>query len=101
MLSQDLIPLHQLKELVKLRYLKKLLSNKHLQEVALVLNASSISYEEIESTGKKSNVYYFQGRHRPFPQIRTPKPPYLESNYSKILRQTRNTICSRIRFTLP
>ena len=48
-----------------LRYLKKLLSNKHLQEAALVFTASSKSHEEIKSAGKKSNVYYFQGRHRP------------------------------------
>ena len=33
---------------------KKLLSNKQLQEVALVFSAGSKSHEEIESTGKKA-----------------------------------------------
>ena len=39
---------------------KKLLSNKHLQEAALVFATSSKSHEEIESA-EKSNVSHFQG----------------------------------------
>ena len=47
-------------EVGKATVFKNLLSNKHL---SLVFSASGKSHEEIESAGKKSNVYYFQGRH--------------------------------------
>ena len=40
-----------------LRYLKKLLSNKHLQEAALVFTASSKSHEEIESVENMSIIF--------------------------------------------
>ena len=41
---------------------KKLLSNKHLEEPALVFTASSKTHEEMECDGmKKGIVYYFQG----------------------------------------
>ena len=72
-----------------------------MQEAALVFIASSKSHEEIESSGKKINVYYFQGRHRPFLQFPTPQTTYLESNYGKILRQTGNTTSKRISFKVP
>ena len=84
-----------------LRYLKTFLSNKHLQEAALVFTASSKSFVEIELAGEKSNIYYFQGRHRPFPKFPTPQTTYLESNYSKILRQIGNTTSNRISFKVP
>ena len=48
MLSKDVTPLTQLTERANLWYLKNLLSNKHLQEAALVFTASSKSHEEIE-----------------------------------------------------
>ena len=58
MLSQDMIPLPQLTASAKLRYLKKLLLNKHLQETALVFASSSQSHEEIESAGKQiENIF--------------------------------------------
>ena len=98
MLSQDVTPLPQLTEQVNLRHLKKLLSNQYLQETALVFTTSSKLHEEIESAGEKNNVYYFQGRQRPFPQHPTPQTTYFESNCSKILRQTRNTTSNRISF---
>ena len=41
MFSQDVIPLRQLTEYANLRYLKKILSNKNLQESALAFTASS------------------------------------------------------------
>ena len=72
-----------------------------MQEAALAFTASSKSHEEIESAGKKSNVYYFQGRHRPFPQFPTPQTTYLESNYSKILRQTGSITSNRNSFKVP
>ena len=53
MLSQNVTPLTQLKEQANLQYFKKLLSNKYLQETALVFTASSKSHEEIESDGEK------------------------------------------------
>ena len=59
MLSQDVIPLPQLTTSAKLRYLKKLLLNKHLQEAALVFTSGSQSHEEIESAGKKKRCLLF------------------------------------------
>ena len=101
MLSQDVIPLPQLTTSAKLRYLKKLLLNKHLQEAALVFTSGSQSHEEIESAGKKSVVYYFQGQHQLLSQFDTPQIAYLESNCSKILRQTESTTSNRVSFKVP
>ena len=61
MLPQDVIPLSELKEYAKLRYLKILLPNKHLQEAALVFTPSGKSHEEIESAGKKTLPIIFKG----------------------------------------
>ena len=73
----------------------------HLQEAALVFTSSSKLYEEIESVGTKSIVYHFQGWHRPFPQFPTPQTAHLESNYSKILRQTGNTTSNLVSVKVP
>ena len=95
MLLQDVAPLPQLTELTNLWYLK-LLSNKYLQEAALVFTTNSKSHEEIESAEKKSNVYYFQEQHGLFLQFPKLQTTYLESNHSKILRQTWNTTSNQI-----
>ena len=59
---------------------KKVLSNKHFQEVAL-------SSPPIANPMKRItwDTYYSEGQHRPFPQFPTPQTTYLERNYSKIL----------------
>ena len=62
-----------------------------MQEAALVFTSTTKPHEEKESVGTKKIVYYFQGQHRPFPQFSTPQTAYLESNYSKTLRQSGNT----------
>ena len=61
MLSQGVTPLPQLTGWANLRYLKKLLSNKNLQELASVFTASSKSHEEIESAGKKARSFILNG----------------------------------------
>ena len=81
---------------------KKLLSNKHLQEPALIFTTSSKSHEEMECDGmKKEIVYYFWWWHRPFPKFQTQRTAYSEIDYRKIHHQTRNTISKRINFKVP
>ena len=53
MVSQNVIPISQLEEWAKLRYLKELLSSKHFRKVALVFTASRKSHIEIGSAKKK------------------------------------------------
>ena len=78
---------------------KKLLSNKHFQEAALSLPPIANPMKRI--IWEKSNVYYFERRHRPFPQFPTPQTTYLERNYSKTLCQKGNTTANRINFKVP
>ena len=55
---------------------KKLISKKHLQEVALVFSTNSWSHLEIKSAGNKATVYYFQWKYRPDSQPSTPQTVY-------------------------
>ena len=54
---------------------RKPLTNNYLIEVALVFITL---HKGIESAGNKSNVYYFQERHRPFLQYPTPQKSSLQ-----------------------
>ena len=70
-----------------------------MQDTVVVFTASGKSHEEIESAGEKSNVYYFQGRHRPFPQFPAPQKTHLKSSHIKILRQIGNTTPNKLALT--
>ena len=75
---------------------KILFLNKKLQEAFLVITASSKLHEEIESACKKAMFIQHS-----FFEFTALKITYLESIYSKILRQTGYNTCSRIRFKVP
>ena len=77
MVSQNVIPISQLEEWAKLRYLKELLSNKHFRKVALVFTASRKSHIEIGSAKKKC-----QRRNRTFPQFPAPQTGFASSRYT-------------------
>ena len=90
MLSQDVMPLSQLTQQAKLRYLKELSSNKHLHEAALVFTACSKLH--------KLCILFSRATRRTFPQFPTPQTTYSESNYSKIILPFGNTTSNQISF---